>query len=125
MDLESIRKLVEFDTPTVANGLALLGVRDPTVGYTGPGIRALMPELGPRVGIAVTARMDTTTAGQTDPSHPEVFYKWLRHIVEVSGAAGEAAVPTSFGTTRSRTDPASLKIVGHGDVLEQGAGEVT
>ena len=63
MDYEKIRRLVEFDSPTVANGLELLEVQDPTVGYTGPDVRALMPELGPRVGIAVTARMDSTTAG--------------------------------------------------------------
>jgi hypothetical protein len=91
MDLETIKKLVEFDTPTVANGLALIGGRDLTVGYTGPDIRALMPELGPRVGIAVTARMDTTTAGQDDTSHPKVFYDWLRHIVEISGAGSGGA----------------------------------
>lgn len=76
MDVENVKKLVEFDTPTVANGLELLGVRDPTVGYTGPDIRALMPELGPRVGVAVTARMDTTTAGTDRPA--SLFYDWLR-----------------------------------------------
>ena len=58
MDVEKIKNLVEFDTPTVANGLGLLGVRDDSYGYTGPDIRALTPEFGARVGIAVTARMN-------------------------------------------------------------------
>ena len=51
MNLEKIKKLVEFDTPTVANGLEMLELGDPSAGYTGPDVRALMPELGPRVGV--------------------------------------------------------------------------
>mgnify|MGYP001304642506 CR=1 FL=1 len=51
MDVEKIKTLVEFDTPTVANGLGLLGVRDDSYGYTGPDIRALTPDFGARVGI--------------------------------------------------------------------------
>ena len=78
MNLEKILKLLEFDTPTVANGLEKLEVQDPTVGYTGPDVRALMPEMGARVGVAVTARMDTTTAGTDKP--PSMFQDWLRMI---------------------------------------------
>ena len=44
MDLDRVRQLTAFDTPTVANGLERLGVRDPSFGYTGPDIRSLMPE---------------------------------------------------------------------------------
>jgi 4-hydroxy-4-methyl-2-oxoglutarate aldolase len=76
MNLEHIRKLVEFDTPTVANGLEMLGVRDPSAGYTGPDVRALMPDFGPRVGVAVTARMDTTSPGSDQP--PSLFKDWVR-----------------------------------------------
>ena len=36
MNWENVLKLAEFDTPTVANGLEMLGVQDPSVGYTGP-----------------------------------------------------------------------------------------
>ena len=32
MNYEKIKRLVEFDSPTVANGLELLEVQDPTVG---------------------------------------------------------------------------------------------
>jgi hypothetical protein len=88
-----LARLLEFDTPTVANGLELLGVRDPTVGYTGPDVRALTPELGARAGIAVTARMDTTTAGRDDGSHPSVFYDWLRQIEALAGAHVNGARP--------------------------------
>jgi 4-hydroxy-4-methyl-2-oxoglutarate aldolase len=91
MNVDNVRKLVEFDTPTVANGLELLGVRDPTVGYTGPDIRALMPELGPRVGVAVTARMDTTTAGTDRP--PSLFHDWLRLIQQAAQLDGAGRMP--------------------------------
>jgi regulator of RNase E activity RraA len=86
MDAEKIRKLIEFDTPTVANGLELLGTRDPSEGYTGPDVRALMPEMGARVGVAVTARMDTTSPGTDNPG--TLFYDWLRLIQEAARSAG-------------------------------------
>ncbi|MBI3972657.1 MAG: hypothetical protein HY332_15375 [Chloroflexi bacterium] len=94
MDIENVKRLVEFDTPTVANGLELLGVRDPSVGYTGPDVRALMPEMGARAGIAVTARLDTTTAG-TDQASMALFWEWLRLIEQQARAHanGSAAVP--------------------------------
>lgn len=91
MNVENVKKLVEFDTPTVANGLELLGVRDPTVGYTGPDIRALLPELGPRVGVAVTARMDTTTAGTDRPA--SLFYEWLRLMQQAAQLDGAGTMP--------------------------------
>jgi 4-hydroxy-4-methyl-2-oxoglutarate aldolase len=116
MNLENVRKLAEFDTPTVANGLELLGVRDPTVGYTGPDIRALMPEMGARVGIAVTGRMDTTTAGKDDASHPEVFYEWLRHIERVAAgrANGSGPVPVFAVIESVGTKPRYTVSIGDG-----------
>jgi len=75
---EKILKLLEFDTPTVANGLEKLEVQDPSAGYTGPDVRALMPDMGPRIGVVVTARMDTTTAGTDRPA--SMFHDWLRMI---------------------------------------------
>lgn len=91
MNWEKIKRLVEFDTPTVANGLERLGLLDPTVGYTGPDVRALMPEMGARVGIAVTARMDTTTAGVDRP--PSLFHDWLRLMQTAATAGGADALP--------------------------------
>ena len=87
MDSAAIMKLLEFDTPTVANGLERLGVRDPSTGYTGPDVRALTPALGRRVGIAVTARMDTTSPGTDHP--PSLWLDWVRAMVE----AGKSGLP--------------------------------
>jgi 4-hydroxy-4-methyl-2-oxoglutarate aldolase len=88
---DNVLRLTEFDTPTVANGLELLGHLDPTVGYTGPDVRALMPEMGARVGIAVTSRMDTTTAGTDNPA--SLFKDWIRLMVEQARSGGGAPLP--------------------------------
>jgi len=86
----TIKQLTEFDTPTVGNGVELLGVRDPSGGYTGPDVRALMPELGVRAGIAVTARLDTTSPG-TDQTAMDIFWEMVRHIQSLSGVPGNTA----------------------------------
>ena len=86
----TIKQLAEFDTPTVSNGVELLGVRDPSGGYTGPDVRALMPELGVRAGIAVTARLDTTSPG-TDQTTMDIFWEMVRHIQSLSGVPGNTA----------------------------------
>jgi hypothetical protein len=82
--LETLTLLGQLDTPTVANGLERLAVRDPSGGYTGPDVRALMPELGVRVGVAVTARLDTTSPG-TDETTMGVFWALLRQVERLSG----------------------------------------
>ncbi len=82
MNVERVKSLIEFDTPTVANGLEMLRARDPSAGYTGPDVRALMPEFGARVGVAVTARMDTTSPGTDSP--PSLFKDWLRLMQEAA-----------------------------------------
>jgi 4-hydroxy-4-methyl-2-oxoglutarate aldolase len=91
MNWENVLKLAEFDTPTVANGLELLGALDPTIGYTGPDVRALMPEMGVRVGVAVTSRMDTTTAGVDNP--PSLFKDWIRLMAEANKSGEGQPVP--------------------------------
>jgi regulator of RNase E activity RraA len=90
MDVEKIKNLVEFDTPTVANGLSLLGVRDDSYGYTGPDIRALTPEFGARVGIAVTARMDTTSPGVEECDN--LYKEWLQGMLDIARGAGNLPV---------------------------------
>ena len=91
MNIEKIKKLIEFDTPTVANGLEKLHIQDPTVGYTGPDVHALTPELGVRLGVAVTARMDTTTAGVDQPA--SLFKAWIRLMHEAAHAFGPEPMP--------------------------------
>ena len=91
MNVSKIKKLVEIDTPTVANGLELLGFQDPTAGYTGPDVRSLMPELGTRVGIAVTARMDTTTPGTHNLANLQA--NWYKAMQEASRGDQSETLP--------------------------------
>ena len=91
MNVEKIKKLVEFDTPTVSNGLEMLKVRDNAYGYTGPDIRYLSPEFGRRVGIAVTARMDTTSPGVEE--WEGLFNQWLELMLKASKGDGNESMP--------------------------------
>jgi regulator of RNase E activity RraA len=84
-------RLAALDTPTVANGVERLNTRDPSDGFMGPNIRALLPELGVRAGVAVTARMDTTSPGVDHP--PSLFNAWLRLMREASVTSGEQEMP--------------------------------
>ena len=59
MNIDNIKRLIDFDTPTVANGLELLKLRDPSLGYTGPDVRALMPVTSPVLD-AAPAHFETT-----------------------------------------------------------------
>jgi 4-hydroxy-4-methyl-2-oxoglutarate aldolase len=77
-----IEQLRNYDTPTVANAAALLQRRDPSLGFTGPDIKALTPEFGIKVGVAVTVRLDATSAGHDNP--PDLFPEWLQMIAEAN-----------------------------------------
>jgi 4-hydroxy-4-methyl-2-oxoglutarate aldolase len=91
MKLENVRRLMEFDTPTVANGVELLQYRDPSGGFMGPDVRALTPEMGVRVGIAVTARMDTTSPGTDKPG--SLFLDWLELMDRAAQGDGTGRWP--------------------------------
>jgi len=91
MNIDQLRKLKEFSTTTVATAIDMLKLRDPAAGFTGPDTRALMPDFGPQVGVAVTARLDTTTGGSKMPESR--FLEWLVHMREVSGSFGDEPAP--------------------------------
>jgi regulator of RNase E activity RraA len=52
---EVIRRLGEFDSPTIANVIELFGIRSRVAGYSNSTITAVYPSLPPAVGYAVTA----------------------------------------------------------------------
>ena len=70
---EFIRDLQEVDTPTVANAVEFLEIRDRTVGYSDYRLRCMFPQLGTMVGHAVTAKVDSTTAGAPSSDREPVF----------------------------------------------------
>ena len=58
-----IAELKTIDSPTLANAIELLDVRDRTDGYADLNLRCLLSQPGAMVGYAVTVTMDTTTPG--------------------------------------------------------------
>ncbi len=52
---DTLRKLAQFDTPTICNVIELFDVRPRNTGYMDGRIRANFPELPPMVGFACTA----------------------------------------------------------------------
>jgi len=52
---ETLRKLGQFDTPTICNVIELFDVRSRTAGYMDHTIKAAFPEMPPMVGFACTA----------------------------------------------------------------------
>ncbi len=52
---ETLRKLGQFDTPTICNVIELFDVRSRTAGYMDQSIKAAFPEMPPMVGFACTA----------------------------------------------------------------------
>ena len=72
---EFITHLKAIDSPTLANAIELLDVRDRTHGYADLNLRCLLPQLGTMVGYALTVTMDTTTPGPP-PTDKRVLQLW-------------------------------------------------
>ena len=62
---EKLKKLTEFDTPTIANAIELFDVRPWNTGYMDGRIKAAFPEMSPIIGYAVTSgfRADAPPVG--------------------------------------------------------------
>lgn len=75
-----LEQLAEYDTALLAN---LLGFVDPTathLWYTSNRIRALIPDVGPTVGIAVTCELDTSTPDSEADGDNEAFWQQLAEM---------------------------------------------
>jgi len=58
---QSLRELVDIDSPTIANAVDGFHVRDATEGFAGSELRCVYPDLPPMVGYAVTCTDDSST----------------------------------------------------------------
>jgi 4-hydroxy-4-methyl-2-oxoglutarate aldolase len=54
---DDLGALARISTPALANAIETFGLRPHNVGFTGPEIRPLFPDLGPMVGFACTLRV--------------------------------------------------------------------
>lgn len=78
---EQISLLKSIDTPTIANAVETHESRLNTEGFMGRDIKCQFPDLGVMVGQAVTATLDTTTAGKEKSR--SVWHECLRSIDEM------------------------------------------
>jgi 4-hydroxy-4-methyl-2-oxoglutarate aldolase len=60
---EVLESLSRIDTPTISNAIEKLNVRDLTTGFAGCRIRCMFPEMGIKLGYAMTAQLDGTSPG--------------------------------------------------------------
>lgn len=67
------------NTPTIANAMEKLGIRDRNEGFTRGNIRAVYPELGVMVGYAVTVTMRSTQA----PAKKLTLKQYWDHIAAI------------------------------------------
>ncbi len=58
---EQLQDLAQFDTPTICNAIEEFQVRGRVEGFLSMEVHCLFPELGPVVGYALTATVDSTT----------------------------------------------------------------
>lgn len=65
----TLRRLAEFDTPTVCNAIELFDVRPRHTGYMNSSIRACFPELPPMVGFALTSTFRAHQPPRTGSSY--------------------------------------------------------
>lgn len=73
-----IEYLKTVDTPTLCNGIELLGLRPHEEGFTPLQLRCLFPEFGRMCGYAVTAYVETVT--KTEPRDNRRFVELYRMV---------------------------------------------
>jgi regulator of RNase E activity RraA len=73
-----ISYLKTIDTPTVCNAIETLDVRPGSENFTSNAVKCLYPELGPMVGYAVTAQMETVT--KMEPRDADITIKFYEAI---------------------------------------------
>ncbi len=80
-----LKKLQQFDTPTICNVIELFNVRPRTAGYFDASIRANFPELPPMVGYAATVTCRTAIAPRAGDAYHRLTDQPER-FAELSGA---------------------------------------
>ena len=82
LTVEQIEELRGFNTPTISNAIEIFNVRPRHLGFLPHTIRALLPEIGPVVGYAVTSQ---TRAEPTSESQADLTANYLRYVAGQPG----------------------------------------
>ncbi len=84
---ELIEALQRVDSPTLSNAIETFEVRERTSGFMSHRVRCMFPELGVRLGYAVTAQIDTTS-----PEWASASKKGLREFAALVEASPKPVV---------------------------------
>ncbi len=83
---DTLRKLAQFDTPTICNVIELFDVRPRNTGYMDGRIRANFPELPPMVGFACTAAFRSGAPPRAGDAYAS-FIEQVRQFESLPGPA--------------------------------------
>ena len=104
----TLKKLAQFDTPTICNVIELFEVRSYSDGYMDASIQAAFPEMPPMVGYAATAKFRSGTppakgSYATLESQVEMFASLAGPAVVVFQDLDEPPVGATFGEVMCST----------------------
>jgi regulator of RNase E activity RraA len=104
----TLRKLAQYDTPTICNIIELFEIRPDTAGYMDQRIQAAFPEMPPMVGFAATAAFRSSTPSKTSSyasldAQVAEFAKLPGPAVVVFQDHDEPAVGATFGEVMCST----------------------
>jgi regulator of RNase E activity RraA len=85
---ETLRKLGQFDTPTICNVIELFDIRSRTAGYMDQSIKAAFPEMPPMVGFACTAAFRSSAP----PAKGDAYGSMEQQVELFAGLGGPAVV---------------------------------
>jgi 4-hydroxy-4-methyl-2-oxoglutarate aldolase len=108
LSLSTLKKLSQYDTPTICNVIELFEIRPNTDGYMDGRIQAAFPEMPPMVGFAATATFRSATPpGKstyvTLESHVELFTRLPGPVVVVFQDLDDPPVGATFGEVMCST----------------------
>jgi 4-hydroxy-4-methyl-2-oxoglutarate aldolase len=124
LELATLDKLAEFDTPTICNVIELFDVRPRNVGYMDARIQCNFPEYPPMVGYAATAAFRCDAPPQGGDAYGDLQTQ-LEHFADLPGPAivvfqdlDDPAVGATFGEVMCST----YQAFGSAGLITSGAG---
>lgn len=124
MDSDTLKKLAQYDSPTVANVIELFDVRPRNQGFMDSRIRSCFPEMPPMVGYAATASFRSDAA----PPSADAYGSINEQIEQFSALAGPAVVvfqdldDSAVGATFGEVMCSTYKAFGAVGLITSGGG---
>jgi regulator of RNase E activity RraA len=130
MSKSTVEALQHFDSPTISNAVEQFHVRTRNEGFVNGSVRCIFPQMPPRAGYAVTARVRTSSTPmsgrcyydrmdwwlylQTIPAPRFVVLQDVDHVPGVGALVGEvhAAICTAFQCSALLTNAAVRDLPG-------------